>query len=154
MKLNVTTTVKMETDCGKFAIVKLVDKYKKGKIKCEKEFRVDLYKDNYQNGYDAIYIDNYNYIKNNLYPFLHDWCVYKLNCYDGLYGYDTNLISPDYDILKDDKEVYNYFKRCKEQDIFNFIVILEEAMLCGFIDDSPSLSIFEEFIDEYINIVR
>lgn len=145
MKLNVTTTVKMETDCGKFTIVKLVDKYKKGKIKCSKEFHINLYKDYNQNGYDAIYIDNYNYIKNSLYPFLHNWCFCQLS------GYDGNIVSPVYDILKDDKEVYDYFVNCNNKNIFNFIVILEQAMLCGFIDDSPSLSIFEEFIDNYIN---
>lgn len=147
MKLNVTTTMKMETDCGKFAIVKLIDKYKKGKIKCSKEFHINLYKDYNQNGYDAIYIDNYNYIKNSLYPFLRNWCFCELNGH-----LTTNInISPNYDILKDDEEVYEYFKKCSKQNIFNFIVILEQAMLCGFIDDSPSLSIFEEFIDNYIN---
>ena len=146
MKLNVTTTVKMETDCGKFTIVKLVDKYKKGKIKCSKEFHINLYKDYNQNGYDAIYIDNYNYIKNSLYPFLHNWCFCELN--NNLSNID---ISPNYDILKDDKEVYDYFVNCNNKNIFNFIVILEQAMLCGFIDDSPSLSIFQEFINNYIN---
>ena len=146
MKLNVTTTVKMETDCGKFTIVKLVDKYKKGKIKCEKEFEIVLYKNQYQNGYDAIYIDNYDYIENKLYTFLRNWCFCELN--NNLSNID---ISPNYDILKDDEEVYEYFKRSNHEDIFEFITILETAMLCGFIDDSPSLSIFEEFIDNYIN---
>ena len=145
MKLNVTTTVKMETDCGKFTIVKLVDKCKKGKIKCSKEFHINLYKDYNQNGYDAIYIDNYNYIKNSLYPFLRNWCFCQLN------GHDGYTISPVYDILKDDKEVCDYFVNCNNKNIFNFIVILEQAMRCGFIDDSPSLSIFEELIDNYIN---
>ena len=147
MKLKVTTTMKMETDCGKFAIVKLVDRYKKGKIKCSKEFYINLYKDYNQNGYDAIYIDNYNYIKNSLYPFLHNWCFCEINN-QKLNGI---TISPNYDILKDDKEVYDYFVNCNNKNIFNFIVILEEAMLCGFIDDSPPLSIFQEFINNYIN---
>ena len=52
---------------------------------------------------------------------------------------------------QEDKEVYDYFKKCNYEDMFDFIVMLETAMLCGFIDDSPSLSIFQEFINNYIN---
>lgn len=147
MKLNVTTTVKMETDCGKFTIVKLVDKYKKGKIKCSKEFHINLYKDYNQNGYDAIYIDNYDYIENKLYTFLHNWCFCELNKH---LAPNVNFL-PNYDILKDDEEVYEYFKKCNKKDIFNFIKVLETAILCGFIDDTKGLNIFGELIENYTN---
>ena len=150
MKLNVTTTIKMESDSGKFAIVKLVDKYKKGKIKCEKDFRIILHEDYNQNGYNSIEIYNQDYIENKLYSFLNAWCFCELNN-PKLNGVAT---SPNYDILKDDEDVYNYFIKCNKEDIFNFIVILEEAMLCGFIDDTKELNIFGEFIGGYINAIN
>ena len=133
MKLEHTTTIKMGTDNGKFEIVNLIDKFKNKKIKLfDKEFYLDCFEDHNQHPEKALWIDNYQFIE------------------DDLYVYINKRIKENVIYQTCDAKFNEYFaKNYNEQDIEDLVLLLQEAMSVGLIKKNvliQNIYLFDEKI--------
>lgn len=133
MKLEHTTVIKMQTDNGKFQIVNFIDKFKSKKIKLfDKEFCLDCFEDHNQHPEKALWIDNYQFIENDLYVYINK-------------RIKENVIYQTCDAEFNEYFASNY----NGQDIEDLVLLLQEAMSVGLIKKNvliQNICLFDEKI--------
>ena len=114
----------LESEDGKFKISKIVKNFDIEKKELEfydDDIVLHFYKNYKQEPSFSVDVDNVNFIKDKLYSFLIDFSKDSLNA------------------KIDDEEVDKFFDNYSENDVINFISILQDAMLKGFVEEDKRI---------------